>query len=149
MDVSEIAKAIYTVNRHAKAALKPQHLYSIKQRAIDHLLSKNLAEKLGLHFTNSPKNSNQHSMLLVKVDEYYFHIPPTKEDFKELKHLGNLDESFRNKRVRMSLSEAKTLLYDYLDWQPEEKQSRRGQYRSNYYTPSSLGKWPPRTNDKY
>lgn len=149
MDVSEIAKAIYTVNRHAKSALEPQHLYQIKQKSIDHLLKEKKAKKIGLHFTKSPKNSNQHSMLLVKVDDYYFHVPPSKEDFKQLKHLGDLDEKFRNKRVRMSLSQAKSILYNYIGWRPEERQTRREQYSSNYYTPSSLGKWPPTSKYKY
>lgn len=148
MDLAEIAKAIYTVNRHAKAALEPQHLYYIKQKSIDNLLEENKARKIGLHFTKQPKHSNQHSMLLVQVGEYYFHVPPSKEDFKQLKHLGELDEDFRNKRVRMSLSEAKRILYDYIDWQPEQK-SPKLKYGSNYYTPSSLGQWPPKSRNKY
>jgi len=148
MDVSEIAKAIYTVNRHAKAALEPQHLYYIKQKSIDNLLEENKAEKIGLHFTKQPKHSNQHSMLLVKVDQYYFHIPPNKKDFKQLEHLGELDEDFRNERVRMSLSEAKRILYKYIDWKPDKKPQKQ-QYGSNYYTPSSLGQWPPNNKKKY
>lgn len=148
MDLAEIAKALYTVNRHAKAALEPQHLYYIKQKSIDNLLEDNKARKIGLHFTKQPKHSNQHSMLLVQVGEYYFHVPPSKEDFKQLKHLGELDEDFRNKRVRMSLSEAKRILYDYIDWQPEQK-SPKQKYGSNYYTPSSLGQWPPKSRKKY
>ncbi|HLS35197.1 MAG TPA: YkyB family protein [Bacillota bacterium] len=148
MKTEELAKAIYTVNRHAKAALEPQHLYEIKKRAIDQLLRENKAKKIGLHFTKRPKHSNQHSMLLIKVDEYYFHIPPTREDFKQLKHLGDLDDDYRNKRVRMSLSTAKQILYDYLNWQPKKK-SVRDKYYSNYYTPSSLGQWPPKQKDKY
>lgn len=148
MDVKEIAKAIYTVNRHAKAALKPQHLYQIKKKTIDQLLEENKAKKIGLHFTKNPKHSNQHSMLLVQVDNYYFHIPPSREDFQQLEHLGDLDEDFRNERVRMSLSEAKQILYDYIEWKPEEKPSKHG-YKSNYYTPSSLGQWPPKRRKKY
>lgn len=142
-NVTEIAKAIYTINRHAKAAPEPQHLYTIKKQAIEQLLKENKAEKLGLHFSNNPKFSNQHSTLLVKVANYYFHVPPTKEDFKHLTHLGSLDKDFRNPRTKMSLSYAKKIIYQYIDWQPP-KNGKRKKF-SSYYTPSSLGKmeWPP------
>lgn len=149
MDVAEIAKALYTVNRHAKAALEPQHLYEIKKKTIEKLLNDNKAKKIGLHFSRNPKFSSQHSMLLVKVDEYYFHIPPSKEDFKEFEHLGHLDDDFRNKRTRMSLSQAKRILYKYLDWKFEPKPLQKT-IQSNYYTPSFLGQWPPKNkNNKY
>jgi|SRR5690625_98218 len=142
--VDDIAKAIYTVNRHAKAAPKPQHLYSIKKAAIERLLKEKKAEKIGLHFSNNPKFSNQHSTLLVKVADYYFHLPPTKEDFQNLQHLGSLDQDFRNPRTKMSLSHAKRIIYTYIDWK-EPTHSNKQKRFSSYYTPSSLGQmeWPP------
>lgn len=142
--VDEIAKAIYTINRHAKAAPKPQHLYTIKKVAIEQLLKEKKAEKIGLHFSNNPKYSNQHSTLLVKVANYYFHLPPTKEDFQTLQHLGSLDQDFRNPRTKMSLSYAKRIIYQYIDWK-EPRQPKARQNFSSYYTPSSLGQmeWPP------
>lgn len=141
--VNELAKAIYTVNRHAKAAPKPQHLYTIKKAAIEKLLKVNKAEKIGLHFSNNPKFSNQYSTLLVKVADYYFHLPPSKEDFKNLTHLGSLDENYRNPKTKMSLSAAKKIIYEYINWKPS-KQTKNKRV-SSYYTPSSLGKmeWPP------
>src|SRR5699024_1359029 len=141
--VASIAKAIFTVNRHAKTASKPQHLYSIKKKAIEKLLDEGQARKVGLHFSNNPKFSNQHSTLLIKVDDYYFHIPPTKDDFRNLEHLGSLNEHYRNPRTRMSLSHAKRIIYQYIDWKEEPK--RKKQSYSAYYTQSSLGKmeWPP------
>ncbi|WP_205599207.1 YkyB family protein [Oceanobacillus halotolerans] len=144
--LGSIAKAIYTINRHAKTAPEPQHLYFIKKEAITRLLKQNYAKKIGLHFSNHPKMSNQHSTLLVKVDNYYFHIPPSKEDFRELKHLGTLDQNYRNPQTKMSLSQAKNIVYRYIDWQPKKpKRQPRRQYTSAYFTPSSLGKmeWPP------
>lgn len=141
-NVNEIAKAIYTVNRHAKTAPKPQHLYAMKKEAIYKLLKEKKAEKIGLHFSKSPKYSNQYSTLLVKVADYYFHLPPKKDDFKHLTHLGSLDENFRNPKTKMSLSTAKKIIYDYIGWKPprQTKQERP----SPYYIPSSLGKmdWP-------
>ncbi|MFC3039910.1 YkyB family protein [Virgibacillus xinjiangensis] len=143
----EIAKALYTINRHAKTAPEPKHLYHIKKEAISRLLKEKKAEKIGLHFSDHPKFSNQHSTLLVKVADYYFHIPPAKEDIKGLKHLGSLDQSYRNPPAKMSLSQAKKAIYQYIGWKPKkEKQTRqRRSYSSSYFTPSSLGKmeWPP------
>ncbi|SHG24516.1 YkyB family protein [Ornithinibacillus halophilus] len=143
--VSELAKAIYTVNRHAKTAPEPGHLYHIKKESINRLLQERRAKKVGLHFSDHPKFSNQHSTLLVKVDNYYFHIPPSKEDFQELEHLGTLDHDYRNPQTKMSLSQAKKLIYQYINWQPKPKQRRKKEYSSSYFTPSSLGKmeWPP------
>ncbi|MCM3739871.1 YkyB family protein [Oceanobacillus luteolus] len=145
IDLQEIAQAIFTVNRHAKTAPEPQHLYYIKKEAINKLLREKHAEKIGLHFSDRPKYSNQHSTLLVKVANYYFHIPPSKEDFKELEHLGSLDKNYRNPQSKMSLSQAKRILYPYINYKPVTRQKRSHAYSSSYYTPSSLGKmeWPP------
>lgn len=149
LTVNELARAIFIVNRHAKAALKPRHLYTIKKKAIHQLIKEGKAEKIGLHFSNNPKKSRQHSILLVKVANYYFHLPPKKEDFKQLEHLGVLDKNYRNPNTRMSLSKAKQMIYRYIDWKPKKHQQNRHhrhhKYSSQYYTPSSLGRvdWPP------
>ncbi|MUV36290.1 uncharacterized protein JNUCC1_00091 [Lentibacillus sp. JNUCC-1] len=144
--IEELAQAIFTVNRHAKTAPEPQHLYAIKKTAIEQLLKEERAEKLGLHFSKNPKLSNQHSTLLVRVGSYYFHVPPERKDFKELNHLGHLNENYRNPQTKMSLAKAKRIIYRYIDWSPpNEKKTSRKTYSSRYYTPSSLGKmqWPP------
>ncbi|HLR01956.1 MAG TPA: YkyB family protein [Virgibacillus sp.] len=144
--LDEIAKALFTVNRHAKTAPEPQHLYYIKKEAIKRLLENDDAEKIGLHFSDHPKYSNQYSTLLVKVGDYFFHVPPVKQDFKELKHLGTLDQSYRNPQTKMALSYAKKVIYRYIDWKPTKKSASNKHYSSSYYTPSSLGKmgWPPK-----
>ncbi|SET28722.1 YkyB-like protein [Oceanobacillus limi] len=146
--LSDLAKAIYTINRHAKTAPEPGHLYFIKKESIKRLLQERRAVKIGLHFSDHPKFSNQHSTLLVKVDQYYFHIPPSKEDFKELEHLGTLDHNYRNPQTKMPLSQAKRIIYQYINWQPNKsaKRTKQKEYASAYFTPSSLGKmeWPPK-----
>ncbi|TMN23429.1 YkyB family protein [Lentibacillus cibarius] len=149
--LNELARALFTINRHAKTAPEPKHLYYIKKESINLLLKEKRAEKIGLHFSNHPKFSNQHSTLLVKVGDYFFHIPPTKEDFKELKHLGELDKHYRNPPARMSLSQAKKIIYRHIDWKPPKQHSVMGKnarsknYKSACFTPSSLGRidWPP------
>ncbi|MFD2762005.1 YkyB family protein [Lentibacillus juripiscarius] len=143
--LNELAKALFTINRHAKTAPEPRHLYYIKKESINRLLKENRAEKIGLHFSNHPKLSNQHSTLLVKVGDYFFHIPPAKEDFKQLSHLGELDKHYRNPPAKMSLSQAKKIIYRYIDWKPPKQRHSTGRnYKSACFTPSSLGKidWP-------
>lgn len=144
-NLQKIAQAIFTVNRHAKTAPEPQHLYFVKKEAINKLLKEKRAKKIGLHFSERPKYSNQYSTLLIKVSNYYFHIPPSKEDFKELKHLGSPDDNYRNPPSKMSLSQAKRILYPFINFKPVDHPKRKRTYTSSYYTPSSLGKmeWPP------
>lgn len=139
-NTTEIAEAIFIINKHAKTATNPRDLYSLKTSAINKLLKEKKAQKIGLHFSKNPKNSHQHSTLLIKVTDYFFHIPPKKEDFDNLEHLGHLDETYRNPQPRMSLNYAKKIIYSYVNYKPKKKKKR-----SNYYTPSALGKmeWPP------
>lgn len=145
ISIKDIAKALYTINRHAKTAPEPFHLYDIKKQAIHRLIKERKAKKIGLHFSEHPKLSHQHSTLLVKVDQFYFHILPSKRDFEELKHLGSLDQNYRNPQVKMSLSQAKRIIYNYIDFKPKKNMKQNRAY-SSYFTPSSLGKftWPPR-----
>lgn len=145
--LTQVAEALFIVNRHAKTAPEPKELYTMKKKTINKLLKENQAEKIGLHFSNHPKYSQQHSTLLVKVENYFFHIPPAKEDFKNLTHLGNLDADYRNPKSKMGLSKAKQVISDYLGIQEPEKRRKNNTNRnhSSYYTPSSLGQmnWPP------
>src|SRR5690625_2888001 len=117
--VKKIAQAIYTINRHAKTAPEPQHLYFLKNEAIKKLLSEKQAKKMGLQFSNRPKLSHQHSMLLIRVGEYYFHTLPSREDFKNLPHLGSIDNTHQNPQIQMSLNQAKRIIYDYIDYKPK------------------------------
>lgn len=41
-------------------------------------------------------------------------MPPTKEDFEHLPHLGTLNQSYRNPKAQMSLTKAKHLLQKYV-----------------------------------
>ncbi|MFC4404736.1 YkyB family protein [Gracilibacillus xinjiangensis] len=128
-----IGQALFIVNRHAKTALDPSYLYKLKKAAMEKLLNEKKAKKVGLHFSNNPKQSRQHSVMLVKVGDYYFHMPPTKEDMKELEHLGKLDSNYRNPRPDLSLSKAKNILSEYLNW---SKQAGK-QNNKNHFSPST------------
>lgn len=149
--LAQIAEALFIINRHAKTAPEPKSLYDLKKKTITKLLKENHAEKIGLHFSNHPKYSQQHSTLLVKVDNYFFHIPPTKEDFQNLDHLGDLDADYRNPKAKMGLSKAKHIIKDYLGIkESEKKRNSLHRTRSSYYTPSSLGQmdWSPKKRNK-
>lgn len=121
--VENLSQAIFIVNRHAKTAPDPRFLYRLKHDALQKLLKEGKAKKVGLHFSNNPKYSQQQSDVLIQCGEYSFHIPPTKKDFKELPHLGKLDKNIRNPKASLSLSEAKRLLAAYTGIKPEPKKT--------------------------
>jgi hypothetical protein len=138
--IKEVAEALAVVNRHAKAAPDPRHLYTLKKKAIEKLLQQKHAKKIGLHFSNHPKRSQQHSTLLIQVDAYYFHLPPKREDLKELKHLGSLDESYRNPKPILNLRKAKQILYEYLGFKPKENPKPSYSYNNSISSWISGGK---------
>jgi hypothetical protein len=117
-DEERIATAIYTVNRHAKTAIDNKPLYELKKLALQKMLKENKAKKVGLHFVRNPKFSQQQSSVLIQCADYFFHVIPVKEDFKNLPHLGHLDDTYRNPIRKMNLRMAKQLLSDYIGPQP-------------------------------
>lgn len=109
-----LAKAVFIVNKHAKTATNPKFLYLLKRKALEKMVFEGKAKKEGLHFSRNPKNSQQQSDVLVSAGDYYFHMPPSKEDFAKLTHLGSLNQSFRNPKTSMPLTQAKLLLQHYV-----------------------------------
>ncbi|WP_391120601.1 YkyB family protein [Psychrobacillus sp. L3] len=142
IDEGRIATAIYTVNRHAKTAIDNKQLYELKKLALFKMLAENKAKKIGLHFVRNPKLSQQQSSVLIQCADYFFHIIPVKEDFKNLPHLGHLDDTYRNPIRKMNLRMAKELLSDYIGPQPIIRRSPKQSpvYSKNYartYTKTS------------
>lgn len=129
-----LAKAIFTVNRHAKTATNPKYLYVLKKSALLKMIKEGKAEKKGLHFSRNPKHSRQQSDVLVSCGEYTFHMPPCKEDFSLLPHLGHLNEQIRNPRCSMNLSTAKSILEAYTDMK-EEPSKHQPSGRKKYVKP--------------
>ncbi|MGG5253127.1 YkyB family protein [Neobacillus sp. SM06] len=113
LTIENLSQAIYIVNRHAKTAPNPKFLYKLKHEALKKLLKEGKAKKIGLHFSENPRNSQQQSDVLVACGKYTFHIPPSKHDFTELPHLGKLDSHVRNPKASLSLNMAKAILSSY------------------------------------
>jgi YkyB-like protein len=109
-----LAQALFIVNKHAKAAPKPKALYELKQKTIEKMLTEGKAKKLGLHFSDNPKYAQQQSDVIVECGNYIFHLPPSKEDMKNLPHLGNRSLNKRNPKTFLSLSKAKGVLFSYI-----------------------------------
>lgn len=129
---SEIAQAIFTVNRHAKTAPDNQFLYALKKEALSMMILQERAQKIGLHFSKNPRKSQQQSSVLVKCGNYYFHMLPKKEDFEHLEHLGQLDESYRNPPSRMNLKMAKEILSQFTGLLPKKKETPKPQFTKSY-----------------
>ncbi|WP_099353616.1 YkyB family protein [Fredinandcohnia onubensis] len=124
-NVDNLARAIFVVNRHAKTATNPKFLYLLKRKALEKLISEGKAKKEGLHFSRNPKNSQQQSDVLISAGDYYFHMPPTKEDFSRLPHLGQLNQTYRNPKTYLSLSLAKSLLQQYVGIEEKTENNHR------------------------
>ncbi|ANU22750.1 YkyB family protein [Planococcus donghaensis] len=129
---SDIAQAIFTVNRHAKTAPDNQYLYALKKEALNLMIEKQRALKLGLHFSKNPQKSQQQSSVLVKCGNYYFHMLPKKEDFASLEHLGHLDDTYRNPPSRMNLKVAKEILRTLTGLEPHKKESTTSSFSKTY-----------------
>ncbi|WP_428908815.1 YkyB family protein [Niallia sp. Krafla_26] len=111
--IENLSQAIFIVNRHAKTAPNPKFLYKLKFSALHKLIREGKAKKIGLHFSNNPKYSQQQSDVLIQCGKYTFHLPPSKSDFEELPHLGKLDQNVRNPKATLSLNQAKKILLTY------------------------------------
>lgn len=129
---SDIAQAIFTVNRHAKTAPDNQYLYALKKEALNLMIEQQRAQKIGLHFSKNPQKSQQQSSVLVKCGNYYFHMLPKKEDFSSLEHLGHLDETYRNPPSRMNLKVAKETLRVLTGLEPQKKEAPASNFTKSY-----------------
>lgn len=118
--IENISQAISVVNKHAKTAINPKFLYKLKQVSMQKLLDEGKAKKIGLHFSKHPRNSQQQSDILVECGSFTFHMPPTKQDFQTLPHLGSLDNNVRNPKSSLSLNQAKKLLIQYTGLKEEQ-----------------------------
>ncbi|MGN7299088.1 YkyB family protein [Ferdinandcohnia sp. SAFN-114] len=109
----EVAQAIHIINRYAKLSVQTQHLYRIKKEALELLLQTGHAKKVGLDVYKDPRNGRKRTFVSVKVENFYFHISPTKNDYKKLQYLKK-EEKPHNPLVKMDLSVAKHILMTYL-----------------------------------
>lgn len=131
--IESLSQAIFIVNRHAKTATFPKYLYMLKHEALKKLIEDGKAKKVGLHYSENPRNSQQQSDVLIECGRYLFHIPPTKNDFIELPHLGRLDGSVRNPKTALSLSHAKLILQSFTgmsDIQPPSSSNDKRNHRT-------------------
>ncbi len=133
LTIENLAQAVFIVNRHAKTATNPKFLYKLKQESLKKLINEGKAKKVGLHFSEHPRNSQQQSDVLVECGRYTFHIPPTKSDLHDLPHLGRLDGSVRNPKAALSIHSAKALLQSYTGISEIEYPSATPQQKKRVY----------------
>lgn len=131
-NIRKIAIAIYTVNRHAKTAPDNKNLYFLKKAALEKLIRSGDAVKIGLHFSENPKYSKQHSTTLVECKDFLFHMIPEKEDFKSLPHLGHQNHTSRNPQERMGLQTARNLLRKFVGESPRNVRPQKRMIQKEY-----------------
>lgn len=133
---SEIAQALYSINRHAKTALDKKPLYQLKKETLENLIRSGYAQKMGLHFSENPTKSKQHSTTLVEFNNYLFHLPVAPQD-KNLPHLGKLDFSYTNPSTHMNLTSAKEIIAKHMNIRiPTVKTNVKPRFQSLTSTPS-------------
>ncbi|RFU69904.1 YkyB family protein [Bacillus sp. V59.32b] len=145
--VNFLAQSLFVVNKHAKTAPEPKYLYNLKRAAINKMLTEGKAEKKGLHFSDNPRFSAQQSDVIIECGDFIFHLPPTRDDLKNLPHLGSRTAHVRNPKATLSLSKAKQVLQDYVgnleelnkDKPKGSKQHQKNNFQ-NTFPSSFLGK---------
>ena len=146
----ELFQAIFIVNKHAKAAPMPKLLYKLKRQALQKLIEEGKALKLGLHYSDNPKNAQQQSDVIIQCGDYVFHLPPSKEDIKCLPHLGKRSLNKRNPKTHMSLTRAKAILNTYIGPLEDETPKKDVRKRTKKQNLSSFERsyfQPQRKND--
>ncbi|SFE65269.1 YkyB-like protein [Bacillus sp. OV194] len=103
--MKKVAASLYIINKHAKIATC---LYNLKHMALSRALKENQAKKIGVQMLHLHR-----FYTLIKFQEYYFHIPSTKEDLRTLRRLPIL-EVYNPKAEHLSLSQAKRVINHYL-----------------------------------
>ncbi len=94
-------------------------------------------------FSRNPRFSQQQSDVLIRLGDYFFHIPPTKDDFRTLPHLGALESSYRNPKTTLSLTTAKKTLQNFIGPEAltqEKKLSEAIPWYRRTYTKNKV--WP-------
>lgn len=71
-EIRQIAIAIYTVNRHAKTAPDNKNLYHLKKVALEKLLQKGYAKKLGYITLKIRSSVNNIRQLWFNARIFYF-----------------------------------------------------------------------------
>ena len=132
--VDKLSQALFIINRNAKTAPDSKYLYLLKQAAIQKMLQEGKAQKIGLHYSRNPKFCQQQLDVLIACGKYYFHIPPTKEDIRNLKNLGKLDEHVRNPKTIFPLKEAKRILEKYTGLTLDKEKTKQ-RFRPAYRKP--------------
>jgi hypothetical protein len=115
MNPQKIAEAIYVVNCHAKTSTQPQSLYALKRVALKKLINEGSAHVVGLHRYSSRPGLRPRPphCVLIRCHNYYFHRIPSRYELLHLKPIPNATER-RNPKVRLSLSNAKIILSNYI-----------------------------------
>ena len=72
LTIDNLSQAIFIVNRHAKTATNPKFLYKLKHESLKKLIEEGKAKKVGLHFSENPRNSQQQSDVLVECGNILF-----------------------------------------------------------------------------
>jgi hypothetical protein len=124
--MEELLQAIGTINNHAKVA---KSLYFYKKEAIVKLLQEKKAKKIGIQ-----KLAPQKIYVVIKADDYIFHLPATSSDMKTLPTIP-YNPHVSNPKQYMSIKDAKSVVEQYIGKSASnEKNRNNGVNRNNFKT---------------
>ena len=106
----------------------------VKARCHSENVRKRQSKVIWPTFFNNPRYSQQQLDVLISCGNYYFHIPPTKDDIQNLENLGHLDDHVRNPKTVFPLKEAKRVLQLYTGLK-QPKQTNRSHRKPLYQKP--------------
>jgi hypothetical protein len=115
--ISQIAKALYIINRKTKVDKRATRLYSLKREVIEKLVEKGVARKVGLQLYSHTKRHDPALTVLIQIEvddkTYFFHTIPTPNDINSLPNLGKSQNDIRNPKTSMSLEQAERTLANF------------------------------------
>ncbi len=130
LNINNIAEALYIINKSVKksrdtktqnydagrfdvvsrAKTRQLKLYGLKNAVIDKLLNDNKAEIIGYH------TQKDNYLLLIRINDYTFHLPTNEQRVKSLKCLGEIGiiSAETTRKTALKFNEAVKLLEMYV-----------------------------------
>ncbi|KGX89824.1 hypothetical protein N781_08895 [Pontibacillus halophilus JSM 076056 = DSM 19796] len=95
-DILILCKSLYTINHYAKFKENKKELYKLKDKVIRKLIKEGKATVIGLQYSRTKSKMRNHSVLLIEISGYYFHIYAINEEFNFFPHLGEMSKKQNN-----------------------------------------------------
>ncbi len=109
----------YSLNKHqvvAGAKTRQIQLYELKNAVIEKLLQEKKIFIIGYHKQQSNWKNGEIYLMLVKIEEFTFHLPVTKKDIQSYNYPGTIDKisAVKTRKTHLKFHESKRMLEKYI-----------------------------------